>query len=83
MQKNIYIQTVGFFIGRHCCLWCHITANGMNTPQGESKLHSLETMKDDLKRFKENGSNPKHAKHFNNMIDDIYFDIPLEQVKIK
>ena len=40
-------------------------------------------MKDDLKRFKEDGSNPKHAKHFNNVIDGIYFDIPLEQVKIK
>ena len=51
--------------------------------RGESKLRSLETMKDDLKRFKEDGSNPKHAKHFNNVIDDIYFDIPLEQVKIK
>ena len=42
---------------------------------------SLETLKRDLKKFIDKFfGNTKFAKEANNVIDDIYFDIPLNQV---
>ena len=42
---------------------------------------NLTNMDQDLKKFREvYGGMLKHAKETNNVIDDIYFNIPIDQV---
>ncbi len=44
-------------------------------------MRTLESMKKDLEKFrKEYKGNIKHAKKANNVIDEPYFDIALDQV---
>ena len=46
-------------------------------------LRSLESMNNDVQKFKtELKGNIKNAKLANNVIDEPYFNIPLDQVKI-
>ena len=45
-----------------------------------SNSRSLESLKTDLDRFNSLGADPKIAKQCNNVIDDIFFDIELDQV---
>ena len=72
-------------IGRHCCLWCHITQQDMakprdtRQPQQPRTLHTLHT---DLQRFQSDGSNVKEAKNYNNVIGPALFSVPLDQVMI-
>lgn len=69
-------------IGRHCCLWCHITSEQLRlgpSLRGPLKLRSDSTLKDDLAKFKADGSNIKRAKFFNNVIRDPLFTIGLAQ----
>ena len=46
-----------------------------------NNLRTLESLKTDLDRYKSLGSDPKVAKQCNNVIDDVYFDIKLDQVR--
>lgn len=68
--------------GRHCCLYCTITKEEMqNTIAGRSCVskRTLEAIADDLKGFREAGGNIKNAKNFNNVIDDVIFNVPIDQ----
>ena len=44
------------------------------------ELRTLESMREHLQNFKEAGGDPKNAKHFFNVIDEIHFNISLDQV---
>ena len=77
-------KTKPYYSGRHCCLWCYATYDQMRQ-DSETREHinkrTLESIKKDLELFKEKfGGNLKHAKEANNIIDDIYFPIPIDQV---
>ena len=55
----------------------------MATPKfirGASLERTLESMQQNLMEFRATGGNPKDAKLHFNVIDDIYFDIPISQV---
>lgn len=72
-----------FQIGRHCCLWCHATKQQMqqSTVASESsEPRTLGTLQRDLAAFRQNGSRPDKSKHFNNVIEEPIFSIPLDQV---
>ncbi|XP_038049523.1 uncharacterized protein LOC119723080 isoform X2 [Patiria miniata] len=69
--------------GRHCCLYCDITKDGMRLPLAERpalQQRSLETLTYDLQRFRVHGAHLTKAKEFNNVIDEPMFAIPLTQV---
>ncbi|XP_022111146.1 uncharacterized protein LOC110990446 [Acanthaster planci] len=69
--------------GRHCCLYCNINKDNMWLPRGErppSQQRTLESLNQDLHRFKTAGSNISKAEHFNNVINEPMFAIPLTQV---
>nr|XP_047129350.1 uncharacterized protein LOC124809337 [Hydra vulgaris] len=72
--------------GRHCCLFCEITKNEMQLSMKDRNqsifLRTLESLKSDFERFKNDGGNNKNAKKFNNVIDEPLFDIPIEQIAI-
>ena len=71
------------FVGRHCCLWCHIASDQLRTPlitRGYSPSRTLETLKRDYHRFSQSGGNIKHAKSYNNAIQPYMWEIPIEQV---
>ncbi|KAJ8018893.1 hypothetical protein HOLleu_42856 [Holothuria leucospilota] len=68
--------------GRHCCLWCTVTKEQMRVPldqRGQYPLRCLDTIREDLKKFQDNGARPSTAKEFRNVIDEPLFDIPLNQ----
>ena len=70
-------------LGRHSCLFCHITKEQMQlAPVDRPKIsnRSLESLKSDLEKFREDGANIKRAKFYNNVIDDPMFNVPLDQV---
>ena len=52
-------------------------SNRTNAPR-----RSLETLKRDLTNFQNDGANIKNAKLYNNVIDDVMFNIPISQVRI-
>ena len=73
--------------GKHPCLWCHITIDALCVPRitrlGVYKLRTLQTLHENYVEFE--GCYRSHlskAKFVFNVIDKIYFDIPLEQVCI-
>ena len=74
-------------LGRHNCLWCHITSSCLAKPlaeRGRYKERTLETLQSDHKKFISiAGGNLKKAKEFNNVIGDYFFDIPLENVRVQ
>lgn len=74
-------------LGRHNCLWCHIPSSKLLEPplqRGPFPPRSLESLKADYARFISEGrGNLKNAKNFNNVINEIIFDIPLDNVSIK
>lgn len=72
------------YVGRHCCLWCHITQHEMARPhesRGPQQPRTLETLQSDLQRFLSAGAPLKEAKHYNNVIGPALFHIPLDQVR--
>ena len=69
--------------GRHNCLWCTIRNTELRIPlhvRGRSPARTLNSIKEDNKRFVEAGNDLKKAKDFNNAISEPFFDIPLDQV---
>ena len=72
-------------LGRHNCLHCHITSSDLKIPlseRGRAKARGLQTFSEDYMKFStEGGGNLKNAKHFNNVIQPYFFDIPLENVR--
>ena len=55
----------------------------MNVPKfirQTTELRTLESLGQQLQKYKENGNNPKNTKNCFNVIDDVHFDIALEQV---
>ena len=44
-------------------------------------MRTLEKLKEHLASFKEAGEDPKDAKHCYNVIDEIHFNISLDQVQ--
>ena len=70
--------------GRHCCIWCLTTAEEMQVPLSERKdivtYRTLDNIKEDHCRFVSDGKNINRAKLFNNVIDEIFFKIPLSQI---
>ena len=68
---------------RHSCLWCLATAEEIQLASADRDhvmKRTLQLMKDDYKLFLSDGKILKRAKFFNNVIDDVFFDIPLTQV---
>ena len=52
--------------------------------RGQSPMRSLDTLQRDYLRFCSEGKGSlKNAKHFNNVIGQPFFDIPLVQVHLK
>ena len=73
-----------FIIGRHCCLWCLSSAQEMQLPEisrSHIQTRSLSNLKEHLQSFRDAGSNPKSAKNHFNVIDEVHFNIPIDQVK--
>lgn len=72
--------------GRHCCLFCTITADQLKIPPAlrdcVPQTRTLKSLKEDYDRFIASGGDVKHAKHYNNVICPFFFDIPLDQVNI-
>ena len=71
-------------LGRHCCLWCTISKADLKVPlsiRGRSPARSLETLKEDHKKFMDAGGNIKTAKQYNNVIGTALFPIPLDRVR--
>ena len=57
----------------------------MNIPlniRSKSEKRTLAHLEEQLNNFRENGSNIKLAKNFYNVIDECYFNIPIEQVSM-
>ena len=75
--------TLHLHLGRHCCLWCHITQQELAVPRdirGLKSCRTLATLHSDWQGFKQAGANLKHAKDYNNVIARPFFEIPLHQV---
>ena len=71
-------------IGRHCCLWCHISGVELALPpstRGPVRPRTTATLESDLESFTKDGSNIKRAKLFNNVIRKPLFPIPLDQAR--
>ena len=71
--------------GIHPCLWCHISSGMMNVPSSlrlnKFSLRTLESLQNNLKDFHEiYQDNLNYAKNVFNVINEVFFDIPLEQV---
>lgn len=74
-----------YCLGRHCCLWCHITYKEIqNPPQNRVKQYpprTLESLQEDYSKFLKVGKGDlKVAKMYNNVIQPYLFDIPLDRV---
>ena len=72
------------FVSLHSdpCLWCEIAQEEMKIPKDKrnSTKHTLHSLETDLATSREAGGNLKHAKQYNNVIDDVYFNISIDQV---
>lgn len=71
--------------GRHCCLFCNITSKELQVSlatRGNYEKRTLLTLKSDYDKFQAAGGNIKDAKHFNNVIDEVMFNVPIEQVAL-
>ena len=74
--------------GKHPCLWCTVTSQQMQLPPSQRTVavveRTLESMKSDLTTFREKfKGNLKNAMDANNVIDEPFFNIPLNQVCIR
>ena len=74
-----------FFIykGRHCCLFCNTTNANMQPPKSRQEKNSqrtLKTLANKLNTFREAGNDLKFAKFHDNVIDDVMFNVELDQV---
>ena len=81
----VCVENYSYNIGRHCCLWCDITYEQMQTSRdlrGASPEWSLDILSRDYQHFVTTGrGNIKVAKLYNNVIRERLFDVPLDQVR--
>ena len=88
-QLKYYIYSIYciYFSGRHPCLWCIVQSNAMKVPReerGRSEPRTLDSLQADYLRFQTTGKGDlKQAKFFNNAIRPIFFDIPINQVRLQ
>ena len=78
-----YVKKSVFSAGRHCCLWCLITADKLRDPPADGAVgeRTTENIISDNRRYVQAGSVLKNAKLFNNAIQKPFFqNIPLSQV---
>ena len=73
--------------GRYPCLWCQIPASALAVREENREnmytRRSLETLRSNLNLFQVTfNCNLKQAKNAYNVIDDIFFNIPLGHVCI-
>ena len=65
-------------------MWCLISAEEMQAPSDmrqPAEPRTLENLKEHHTSYLENsGGNPKKAKFHYNVIDTVFFNIPIEQV---
>lgn len=71
--------------GRHCCLWCHITQSELKVAPDDRPVQptsrSLSTLKKNHTEFQTRGKgNSSVAKEYYNVLQEPFFDIPLNQV---
>ena len=71
--------------GCHSCLWCNITSDMLCVPRltriNMLQLPSLESLEYNLNVFQNKyNSNLKKAKFARNVVADVFFKVPLEQV---
>ena len=69
----------------HPCMWCTITKENMQdgetTRVGDHQERSLQSIKDDYKKFKDTGEGKKQrAKDYNNVINKPIWEIELDRV---
>ena len=73
-----------YFLGRHCCLWCHIVSADLKislSVRGRQPERSLDTLKLDYTKFMTDGKgNIKVAKLYNNVIEPAMVKISLDKV---
>lgn len=77
------IISVHLLEGRHCCLFCETTSANMQLPKEtrtQSPTRNLYKLKADLNGFRLAGDNIKNAKFHNNVIEDVMFNVELDQV---
>ena len=74
--NNVYVT------GRHCCLWCLIKAEQLHldpSEHGPVQSRTTESITEDHNHFKQDGSNIKRAKLFNNAVGlPLFPAIPLK-----
>ena len=72
-------------LGRHNCLWCHIPSSSLKVAladRGRFDERTLESLSSDHSNFVSSGGNDlKNAKFYNNVIEEYFFDVPLENVR--
>lgn len=74
--------------GRYNCLWCHTASVDLKLPlaqrkaAGKSTPRSLESLRTDHQSFLSARGNLEGAKDHHNVIEEHFFDIALENVKI-
>ena len=73
------------YIGRHNCLHCIIKSSDLKIPlseRGRSPSRDLQNLAADYNSFSTGGGGHlRNAKHYNNVIQPHFFDIPLENVR--
>lgn len=72
-------------LGRHCCLWCHITQKQLkeapSTLKEQPKQRDLDTLATAHFKFTSEGKSDLNvAKQYFNAIAEPFFNIPLDQV---
>lgn len=83
--KYYLIKLFFYFLykGRHCCLFCNTTSANMQPPknkQDKNSKRTLATLANKLETFREAGNDIKFAKFHDNVIDDVMFNVELDQV---
>ena len=73
--------------GRHNCLWCLITSSDLKKPLADRQrsmnptpLRTLDSLRSDHQSFMSAGGILNDAKEHNNVIGELFFDIPIENV---
>ena len=71
---------VNNLLGRHCCLYCSATKEDIQSHLEYITERTLSSLDENLEKFVGRGSELKHAKECNNVINQRLFNIPLNQV---
>ena len=73
--------------GKYPCIFCTMNSSDMQLPKGTVGVYHepriLEHFKENFHKFESDyGMDLKHAKQCYNVIDGLFFDIPLNQVRL-